>query len=143
METYELKRLWHIRGMIRDLERRLAELRRQSEVKSPGGSGVHTGPGDPVGRMGTELAAVEEQIERAREQLLREERRLVEYINGVDDLYIRRILWLRYVDGESWAGVAYRMGGRNTPDGVRKAHIRWLRKVNTPGEAGWQKIMKK
>lgn len=132
METYELKRLWHIRGMIKDLERRLAELRRQSEVKSPGGSGVHTGPGDPVGRMGTELAAVREQITRAREQLIREERRLVEYINGVEDLYIQRILWLRYVDGNSWAEVAYRMGGKNTPSGVRKAHIRWLQQKTPP-----------
>ena len=126
MEPHELKRLWHIRGRIQDLERRLRELRQKSEVRPPGGSGVYTGPGDPVGDMAIQLAALEEQIAGEREKLIREERRLVEYIDGVDDLYIQRILWLRYVDGNSWAEVAYRMGGKNTPSGVRMAHNRWL-----------------
>lgn len=127
MEPHELKRLRNIREMIKNYNRRLAELRSASEVKSPGGgNGVHTGPGDPVGRIATEMAALEEAIREAKAAAVEEERRLIAYIGAVEDAQVQRILWHRYVEGCSWAAVAYRMGGRNTPDGVRMAHSRWL-----------------
>lgn len=54
--------------------------------------------------------------------------RLNRYIATVDDSLMREILTLRFVEGLSWEDVAYNIGGKNTPDSVRKACNRFIQK---------------
>lgn len=49
-----------------------------------------------------------------------------DYINGLDDSRLRRMLRYRYLDELSWVQVAYRMGNKYTADGCRKQVERFL-----------------
>ena len=54
-----------------------------------------------------------------------------EFIDNIDDSLTRRIFEHRYINGKvmpSWQSVAFKVGGGNTTDSVRKAHERFLRK---------------
>lgn len=49
-----------------------------------------------------------------------------EYIDGIENSRIRRIIRYRYIDGISWTQVAHRMGKNHTAESCRKAHDRFL-----------------
>lgn len=51
-----------------------------------------------------------------------------EFIAGISDSRIRRIINLRYVEDLSWNEVAITMGGGNNEDSVRKALERFMEK---------------
>lgn len=61
-------------------------------------------------------------------ELLEALNRVEEFIAGVDDSRIRRIITLRFIDNLSWNKVADRIGGNNTEDSVRKAFTRFMEK---------------
>ena len=61
-------------------------------------------------------------------ELLELTNKVEEYIQGIDDSRIRRILRFRYVDDMTWVQVAINMGGRTTEESVRKEHERFLAK---------------
>lgn len=49
-----------------------------------------------------------------------------EFINGIEDSHVRRIVTMRFVDGMKWKQIAKNIGGGNTEDSVRKAVERFL-----------------
>ena len=49
-----------------------------------------------------------------------------EFIAGLEDSRMRRIINLRFVDNLSWNKVADRIGGNNTEDSVKKAFYRFM-----------------
>lgn len=51
-----------------------------------------------------------------------------EYINGVDDCFIRELLRYRYLLGYSWAKVSVKAGGYASEDCLRKIAERYLAK---------------
>lgn len=51
-----------------------------------------------------------------------------EFIAGVNDSRMRRIITLRFIDNLSWNEVAKRIGGGNTEDSVKKAFYRFMEK---------------
>lgn len=51
-----------------------------------------------------------------------------EFINGIEDSHLRRIVTMRYVDGMKWKQIAQNIGGGNTEDSVRKTVERFLEK---------------
>ena len=57
-----------------------------------------------------------------------EYKRLIRYIEKIDDSLMRQIISLRYINGYNWTQVAMHIGGGNTPDGVRKAHDRFIKR---------------
>lgn len=58
-----------------------------------------------------------------------EERKAIEnYINNIDDSFIKKLFKLRYVRGYSWQAVAYRSKYSGGADGCRKAVMRYLQK---------------
>lgn len=61
-------------------------------------------------------------------ELLETLNQVEEFIAGVDDSRIRRIITLRFIDNLSWNKVADRIGGNNTEDSVRKAFTRFMEK---------------
>ena len=48
------------------------------------------------------------------------------FISSCPDSYMRQILFLRYIKGFSWEKVAYKAGGRNKGDTVRKMAERYI-----------------
>lgn len=65
-----------------------------------------------------------EEAEIMRQRILRE-------IMEIDDIFLRQIFLMRHVDLLSWATIAMRIGGDNTPDGIRMAHDRYVRAHET------------
>ena len=51
-----------------------------------------------------------------------------EFIAGVEESRIRRIITLRFIENLSWNKVADRIGGGNTEDSVKKSFYRFMEK---------------
>lgn len=49
-----------------------------------------------------------------------------EYLESIDDSFMRRLIRFRVVDGLKWEEVAIKMGGGNSEDSVRKAFNRFI-----------------
>ena len=62
--------------------------------------------------------------ENLRLQQLRTE--VSEYIDGVPDPYIKRILAMRYLEGRSWYAIVCSVGGSNNEDSLRMMCKRYL-----------------
>ena len=79
-----------------------------------------------------ELPMLIERLEEHKEKCLNEIEKLTNFILNIEDVYIRKICTLRYIYGvRNWSRIALEMGGGNTPDGVRKAHDRYLKPNKT------------
>lgn len=79
-----------------------------------------------------ELPMLIDRLEEHKEKCLTEILTLTNFILNIEDVYIRKICTLRYIYGvRNWSRIALEMGGGNTPDGVRKAHDRYLKANKT------------
>ena len=139
MTRRELSQVYHLRKEIEEDRTRLHRLEAAATSASPsnGGSG---GSGTPSCRKGnwsdrTAIAAsiadlraqIADKVEREHRELIR----LMDYIDTIDNAYIRRIFKARFNqlpcgnwDGRSWQAVAVRVGG--TADSVKKICYRFL-----------------
>ncbi len=127
MTNRELNQLyWLNREIARDRQR-LQELYAAATDTSFRITGLPhaSGTTDKTG-LAVEIAFLREIIEQKVKRCYDEYNKLMEYINSVDDSYIRQIMTLRYIHGMSWQKIAHQMGGGNTGDGVRKACQRYL-----------------
>ena len=52
-----------------------------------------------------------------------------EFVDNIDDEYIKSIVTYRFIEGMSWRQVAFKMGGGNTEDSVRKAYTRYFERI--------------
>ena len=55
---------------------------------------------------------------------------LLKYIESIEDAQIRYIFKYRYINHYSWRKIAFKIGGGNTADSVRKRHERYLKNFN-------------
>ena len=79
----------------------------------------------PVGGVDIQLA---ERLRHRKTKLLAERLAIERFIDGITDSQMRMAIICKYIDGHSWARVARRIGGHNTPDSIRKAVERFLQK---------------
>ena len=75
------------------------------------------------------------QLEKREAALRKKEAKLLElvnaveeYITGINDSKMRRILRYRYIDNMSWTKIAFRMGKKYTAESCRKLHNRFFGK---------------
>lgn len=129
MTKKELSKLYWLNREIAEDKRRLAELEVAAVSPTAKITGLPhaTGAHDKIGNMAILIAEQRSMIELKMQQSVIEYRRITRYIDSIDDVQMRMILSLRYVNGLSWQQVAYSVGGNNTADGVRKAHDRFLK----------------
>ena len=125
MTRRELSQVYHLRKEIEEDRARLHRLEAAATSASPsnGGSG---GSGTPTDRtaIAASIADLRAQIADKVEREHRELIRLMDYIDTIDNAYIRRIFKARFVDGRSWQAVAVRVGG--TADSVKKICYRFF-----------------
>lgn len=55
-----------------------------------------------------------------------EESGIRDWIMGIPDFYTKIIFSLRFLDGNTWEGVAASVSGRNTPESVKATCYRYL-----------------
>lgn len=97
--------------------------------KKPLGTKVIRGiPFPELKELRRRLGIQKAQLERAEAAITENVRAVEEYIQGITDSRMRRLLRYRYLDGLSWTEVAIRMGGRHTADSCRMAVERFLAK---------------
>lgn len=63
-------------------------------------------------------------------KIKRQRDEIMSFIEKIDDSFIRQIMFYRHVQGMNWTQVSMHIGGNNTADGCRKAHDRYLKKIN-------------
>ena len=127
MTIKDLSQLYNIRKMLDERREMLAVLgaRATKVTASIGGMPHGSGISDKTS-IAAEIADLKREIEDLTAQEDLELLRLCRYITGVQDAYMQRLLRLRFLDGMTWRQVAYRAGGGNTEDGVRKAVFRFV-----------------
>ena len=107
-----LSQLQYLKGEIDDLSQRIAEL----ELAAQGGVGRVTGMPrgtarwDRTGDYAAKLADLADRLEARRGRCMDLLGALYDFIDGVEDSRMRQILTYRYVDGESWQQVAFKIG---------------------------------
>lgn len=104
----ELEQVRHLSAEIQQAQQRLENITSEK--------------GDPQ-----IIARIADEIRINLDRRVAEKERLLQFINGINDSFIRQILTLWCVDNLSWRQVALRMGGNNTADGVRMAYKRYIR----------------
>ena len=130
MDVNELQQYRSLRQEIEDTRRKIKQYEQSDKVRG-------SDPFFPYLNHTMKVAGSEwttRELIRLR-VLLRECRRQYEaisaYIDSIEDSETRRIFRLLYIDGDtkpSWASIAMKIGGNNTPDGVRMKHKRFLEK---------------
>ena len=53
-------------------------------------------------------------------------KRIMDYIEEIDDSLMRQIVYYRHITCMNWREVANNMGGNNTENGVKKAYSRFM-----------------
>lgn len=112
--------------------RRLEQLEKLLEKSKE--ERLFTGQNGEAWRLATkysdEIGELKGTLEKSIQRRWQEMRRLLAYIEAIDDSLIRQILMCRYVDGMAWVRVAMNLGGNNTEESVKKAAYRYLKKAN-------------
>ena len=128
MTRRELSQVYHLRKDIEEDRARLHRLEAAATSASPsnggsGGSGIPTDRTAIAASIADLRAQIADKVEREHRELIR----LMDYIDTISDALTRRIFKLRFADGLSWAAIANRIGGGNTPDMARQRCYRYLR----------------
>ena len=127
MTKKELSQLYWINREIKKEKERLAELEAAATNTAAKISGLpHVSGISDKTAIAAQIADCKAIIEAKINLSVVEYNKLNRYIASIDDSYIRQILRQRYILGYSWTKVAMGLGVKNTPDGVRKAHNRFL-----------------
>lgn len=125
---------------VKDLRRRIRKLQDDIDKLEPvkdsvkgtrkdGTIGSITISGYPVPvyyRYKNQLEKRETALRKKEAELLELVNTVEEYISGISDSKMRRILRYRYIDNLNWVQVAVRMGKKYTADGCRMLHNRFF-----------------
>ena len=89
-------------------QRELERLQCKSLVKGQEITGMPftSGTSDKVGNMATEMADIEAIIRGKLAEIQIQRRKIIEYINSIDDSLLRQIMFLRNVSCMTWGQVA-------------------------------------
>lgn len=129
MTKKELSQLYYLNREIEQDKQRLRELEAAATNTNSKITGMpHAAGISDKTSLAAEIAYLRGVTEAKIQQLYYEYRRLIDYINGIDDSRIRQILSLRFINGMSWRQISFSVGGGNTADSVRKACERFLEK---------------
>lgn len=131
MTKQELSQLYYLNREIERDKKRIAELEALATGASVQITGMPHAKGetsDKVGKYASEMADLKSIIELNIQRCWHELNRLNRYIQSIDDVQIRMIFSLRYINGLNWRQIAYSIGGGNTEASVKMAHKRFLEK---------------
>lgn len=134
MTDKELKQTYYLRQEIELYERKLRELRSMSMTGSrTDGMPRGRGRGDRVADTAVKIADTERKLNDLQLKLISAEAEIMDFITGVDDSFIRQIIYCRFILRYSWTRTAHKIGGGNTADSCRMAYKRYMRGTNDDG----------
>lgn len=135
MTLKELSQLYWLKKEIEYDQKRLKQLE-TVDVQASKLTGMPYTPPliyDPMAEKVVTIVAFKEELQEALQEAIKrsraEELKIMNYINSIDDSFIRLIFKLRFVDCKTWWQVAWEVGGNNTADSVKKFCYRYIRKM--------------
>lgn len=130
MTVHEMSKLYYIKKLINRDTQSLNQLEARLQPKAANVSGAVkiSSPKNVIEEITPQIIELKERIRCEREEYIKEQAVIEDYIGTVDNYQDRLILLHRFVDLMSWGQVARRLGGKNTADSVRKACYRFLKK---------------
>lgn len=70
------------------------------------------------------------ELERMRTETAEKQQSILDYINGLSDRYLSKMIYSRYIKLEKWFRIAMELGGNMSGDTCRMAVKRFLEKEN-------------
>lgn len=131
MTKEELSQLSWLQNEIILWQQKLERMENQSLAKGQQITGTPTGGSRAASKIEERLIRIEEAKERIRmlqDRAEQEQVRLLNYIEGIEDGFVRQIMEYRFMEDFTWKEVARKMGEGITADAVRMAVDRYLRK---------------
>lgn len=128
MTSKQLANLYELNRETRLDEERIEDIRKKMyRASSPNLSGLpaHRDK-DRLERLMDEINDIEAIIAKRIADNIDEIKKLENYINSIENCYLRQLFKLHYAMGYSWNQVAYKIGG-TTPDSVRVACHRYIK----------------
>lgn len=129
MTRNELRQIYNLNQEVRMLQKELDKLRCKSLVKSPTVDNMPRG-GKKYGidDYAADIADYEKAIVGLLAQAQIQQKKIIEYIQGIDDSLMRQIIFYRHISCMTWNEVAGAIGGGNTENSVKQAYSRFFRK---------------
>lgn len=129
MTKEELKQIFYLNKELEMWQKELDKIQCKSLVKCqiitdmPRGGGT----GDKTADIAIEVACIEKIISGKLLDIQYQRKKIINYIDSIDDSLIRQIVFLRNVSCVSWNQVASEIGGDNSEDSVKKMYYRYLK----------------
>ena len=126
----ELKQIYYINNEIKMWQKELDRLECKSLVKGqeitdmPRGSGTS----DKVADLAIEKADIKLIIEGKLKEIQLQRKRIIEYIDSIDDSLLRQIMFFRNISCMTWKQIASELGGYNSEECIKKIYQRHFRK---------------
>ncbi len=129
MTNKELSKLYHLKKEIEMQRGRIKELETiaQSCTSKITGMPHGTGISDKIGKYAVQIADLKCLLDLNLKKCFFELNRLTEYIQSVDDPFVRQIMTYRYIHGFSWQKTAFSIGGNNNPYNLKMRLYRYLK----------------
>ena len=131
MTFKDLSQLFYIKKEIEIIKNEISELNdrllkiTQNITDMPKSNGIS----DKISSITTELVYQKDMLSIKQMQLEIEKTRLTDFINSIDDSYLRLIFRYRFIECKTWQQVALSVGGNNTADSCRMEAKRYLKNI--------------
>jgi hypothetical protein len=108
----ELKQIYYLNKEIKMWQKELERLQCKSLIKGQEITGMPfvTGTSDKVGDMATTMADIEAIIRGKLAEIQLQRKKIISYIDGIDDSLLRQVIYLRNVSCMNWSQVANELG---------------------------------
>lgn len=127
MTRKELSQLYYLKREIVNDEQRLIELESAATATTSKASGLPgSGKRSDKTAIAAEIADLRSIINAKHEMCVAHYNKIMRYVAGMEDSFMRQIITYRCVDLLKWRQIAQRIGGGNTEEGVRKAYARFV-----------------
>lgn len=126
----ELSQIYYLNREIIMWQKELSKLESKSLIKGQDFTGmpIVSGISDKTANAAIEKAEIQAIIQGKLTEIQVQRKRIMEYINSIDDSLSRQIIYLRNVSCMKWREVADTIGGNNTEDSVKQAYKRFFEK---------------
>lgn len=128
MTREELKQIYYLNKEVKMWQKELERLQCMSLIKGQQITGMPHVPGvsDKVGDLVATMADIEVIIRGKLAEIQMQRKRIIEYIDSIDDSLLRQIMFLRNVSCMTWGQVATELN--TTVDSVKLKYSRHFKK---------------
>lgn len=128
MTIEQLNNYRHAQREIDELHRRIQTLKDEAESINVNLSGMPKGnASDKLGKVISEYIDLQKELEGIMQERIREQRKIMRYINNITDTRTRLIFYYRFVEGLKWEDVAAKISSVETESNCKVTVHRYLK----------------